>query len=138
MATLTATAAASTTPAKYAVNGNITRHVSFRVPGTALSAGDVIQMVRIPAGACINDVVVGISCTAQSYTVATIGDGGEAGRYFGTQSLVLTQMARMSLPQGFGYSYSVEDTIDIAIGTITSGTAADAEFKLFVSYTMDR
>ena len=135
MATFTATAAQSTAPAHYLVNGDIVRNVEYTVPGTALSAGDVIQMVRIPAGARINDIIFAISSTSQYHTV-TIGDGNDADRYFTSQSAVLNQVVRMSEVTGFAYSYSAEDTIDITIGTVTSGTAADADLRLIVSYTM--
>lgn len=135
MATFTATAAQSTSPAHYLVNGDIVRNVEYTVPGTALSAGDVIQMVRIPAGARINDIIFAISSTSQSHTV-TIGDGNDADRFFASTSAVLVEAVRMSLGGGFAYSYSAEDTIDITIGTVTSGTAADADLRLIVSYTM--
>lgn len=135
MATFTATAAQSTSPAHYIVNGDIVRNVEYTVPGVAFSAGDVVQMVRIPAGARINDMTFIISSTAQSHTVQ-IGDGNDAARYFASQSAVLVQAVRMSAAGGFAYSYSAEDTIDITISTVTSGTAADADLRLIVSYTM--
>ena len=142
MATLTATAAGSTVPAKYIVNGTISRSVSFNPNGTALSAGDVIQLLKVPKGAVINDWVLAISSSAQSYTVTGLGDGNSATRYLGSQSLVLVQVVRLGggttvTAGGMGYSYSAEDTIDLTIGTVTSGTAANCDIFFTVHYTLD-
>lgn len=133
MATLTATAAASTSQAFYAVNGVVCRSISFNPSGTALSAGDVIQMVRIPKGAVVNDMTLAISSSVQSYTITGLGDGNSATRYLASQSLVLVQAVRIT--SGFGYSYSAEDTVDITIGTVTSGTAANCDIRLTMTYT---
>lgn len=142
MATLTASAAQSVVPAKYIINGAISRTVSFNPGGVALSAGDVIQMVRVPSGAVINDYVLAISSSAQSYTITGLGDGDDVDRYFASQSLVLVQVVRMgggttAITGGMGYSYSAEDTIDITVGTVTSGTAANCDIRLTVMYTLD-
>lgn len=142
MATLTATAAQATVSAKYLINGAITRTVSFNPGGTALSAGDVIQMVKVPAGAIINDLALAISSSVQSYTITGCGDGNSATRYFASQSLVLVQCVRLgggttAKVDGFGYSYSAEDTIDITMGTITSGTAANCDIVMSLTYTLD-
>lgn len=134
MATLTATAASSTVPAQYNI-GPTVRSVSFNPGGVALSAGDVIQMVRIPKGANIVDMTLAISSSVQSYTITGLGDGNSNVRYLASQSLVLIQAVRMSVGSGFGYSYSAEDTIDITMGTITSGTAANCDIRLVVTYT---
>ena len=135
MATKTATAAQSTSPPFLNVNGTVTRNVQYSLGGVTLSAGDVIQMVRVPAGAVINDMTIAISSSVQSYTITSIGDDGDADRYFTSQSLVLVQAVRMSVGTGFGYSYSAEDTIDITIGTVTSGTAANADIRMILTYT---
>lgn len=135
MATLTATAAYAVAPAVHAVNRVVQRSVSFNPGGVALSAGDVIQMVKVPRGAVINDMTLCISASVQSYTITGLGDGNNTSRYLGSSSLVLVQAVRMSQPGGFGYEYSAEDTIDIVMGTITSGTAANADIRLTLTYT---
>jgi hypothetical protein len=144
MATLTASAAAANIPAKYAINGVIERIVSYSIGATAnpnLSSGDVLQMVRVPAGACILDVRVMVDAlTGGNYTM-TVGDGNAATRYFGSLSsgstsalYIMTNAAGAS--SGLGYSYSAEDTIDIVVSTVTTATAAGV-IKLGVRYTLD-
>lgn len=137
MATLTASAAQSTIPAKYAINGTISRVVSYTV-AAALSAGDVIQMVRVPKGATILDLTFFTDEFGTSNaTVGSIGDGNAVGRYLGTASTSSSlAVGLITLPGGVGYSYSAEDTIDIVIGTVTSASNV-GKLTLRLSYTLD-
>lgn len=137
MATFTATAAAANAQAIMNATGVTTRVVQRTIGGTAISAGDVWQMVKVPSGAVVCDLAFAIdAAAAQSYTLTGIGDGNSANRFVASQSAVISQSVRMSLPAGFGYSYSAEDTIDLTWGTVTSGTAATAIVTLVVSYTV--
>lgn len=140
MATLTATAAQSTVPAKYVINGDITRIVDYSIGATAnpnLSTGDVIQMVRVPSGAQILDIwVISDQLSGGNYTIG-VGDGNSAARYFASLSVGSTSSVnKMSIAAGFAYSYSAEDTIDITVGTATTATASGV-IRLVVRYTMD-
>lgn len=140
MATLTASAAQANVPAKYSINCDITRIVDYSIGATAnpnLSTGDVIQMMKVPNGACILDVwVITDQLTGGNYTI-TVGDGNSANRYFASLSTGSTSsINKMSATAGFGYSYSAEDTIDITLGTVTTATAAGI-LRLCVTYTMD-
>lgn len=138
MATKTATAAAAVAAAVMNVTGATTRVVEYSLNGVTLSAGDVIQMMKIPSGARVADLAVAFdglgAAGVQSYTLTGIGDGNDDNRYMLSQSVVTSSVVRMSVPGGFGYSYSAEDTVDITIGTITSGTAATATVRLTMTY----
>jgi hypothetical protein len=137
MATLTASAAAA--PAKYAINGAISRVVSYSTPAAGYSAGDVIQMVRVPNGACIVDMRLTTDLFGTSNaTIGSVGDGGSATRYFGTASTSSSlALALIMNNQAIGYSYSAEDTIDIVIGTVTSASNVGV-ITLAITYTMDK
>lgn len=138
MATKTATAAASVAQAQYNVNGATVRNVEYTLNGVSFSAGDVIQMVKVPAGARIVDLTIAFdllgAAGVSSYTLTGIGDGNDADRYLVSTSVVTSAVVRMAAPAGLGYSYSAEDTIDVTIGTITSGTAATGNVRLSVTY----
>ena len=133
MATFTASAAESTAPAFYNVNGAVTRTVQRSV-AVALSAGDVYQMLKVPAGAVVSDVTFVVDLFGGGNATVTIGDGNDADRYFASLSTGASGVTRMSLPAGFGYSYSAEDTIDITFSTVTSATAVGV-VRLAVTYT---
>jgi len=138
MATLTATAAQSTTPAKYTINGAITRVVDYALTGNpSLSTGDVIQMLRVPTGAVVLDVwFIADQLSGGNYTV-TVGDGLDADRYIATLSTGSTSSwTKMSIANAVGYSYSAEDTIDITVGTATTATQSGV-IRLAVTYFMD-
>lgn len=138
MATKTATAAQSISPAHYNVNGVTSRVVDYTLNAVSLSAGDVIQMCKVPPGARIIDLTISFdllgAAGVSSYTLTGIGDGNDADRYMLSQSVVTSAVVRMSVPGGFGYSYSAEDTIDVTIGTVTSGTAATGTVRLSLTY----
>lgn len=144
MATLTASAAQANVPAKYHIKGNITRVVDYSLGATGnpnLSTGDVLQMVRVPAGALILDLRLFVDKLSGGNYTFTIGDGLSASRYAGSissgsTSALFTMASTGFLPSGIGYSYSAEDTIDIVVGTATTATASGV-VRLIVSYTLD-
>lgn len=144
MATLTASAAQSNVPAKYRIGGVISRAVDYSLGATAnpaLSSGDVLQMLRVPVGACILDVRLVVDQLSGGNYTFTIGDGNSATRYYGSLSsgstsamYIMTNAAAQQA--GIGYVYTAEDTIDITVGTATTATASGV-LRLIVSYTLD-
>ena len=132
MATLTATAASSTRPARANLGHNSV--VSKYTVSASLSAGDVIQMVRVPSGANI----INLQLSGGSGACAvSVGDGAAATRYLASTSasaaLVKTECNALA---GHGYSYSAEDTIDLLVDSVATGTATGL-FTLTVDYTLD-
>jgi hypothetical protein len=134
MATFTASAAQAGAPAIMHVNRTITRTVRYTHP-VAMSAGDVIQMLKVPAGAIVSRVVNGVSASAGAITV-NIGDGNDTSAY--GASIVLSGQAinAGSVPyRGFGRSYSAEDTIDF-VATVVSAAPGTVDLLLIVEYTL--
>ncbi len=112
----------------------------------SLSAGDVLQLVKIPHGAIIEDIVF-VNTVPGDYHV-TIGDGGDADRFFTSATMtadagVLYMQDYLNAAEGVGYQYNLSDdaavqydTIDMTVGTVTTGTAAGA-ITLLVRYHCD-
>lgn len=134
MATFTASAADALSPAKYAINGSIVRVIKYTHP-VALSAGDVIQMVKVPSGCTMNFVSFGCSASAGAITV-NIGDGNDTSAYGASVVLSGTSILTSSTFRGMGRSYSVEDTIDIVV-TALSAVPGTVDLYLRVNYTLD-
>lgn len=136
MATLTATAAQSTVPAKYAVNGAISRVVSYAATA-ALSAGDIVQMARVPKGAVMQGVSYAWSLSAGAVT-AIIGDGDNKSAYAAATvfSAAAIAVADSSVFAGFGRTYTVEDTVDVEV-TAVSAAPGTAKLKMRLIYTLD-
>ena len=105
--------------------------------GQSISAGDVIQMIKVPANSSV--VFVGLR-TTYAQSVVTVGDGLSDARYIGAQSTSAAHASCSFLsgaPQtGAAYTYSTDDTIDIAI-SLTSITSILGAFYLTAILTMD-
>lgn len=138
MATYTASSAAANVPAKYAINGDVSRIIDFTMT-TALSAGDIIQMVKVPAGAQILSCVLGmidVPTTHSGVITVDIGDGNSASAIATGVVLSGTAVSTTMRATGFGYSYSAEDTIDIKV-TAISAAGASGGLRMTLRYTLD-
>lgn len=134
MATLTASAAQAAASAFYNVNGTVTRVVKYTIAASA-SAGDVVQMVKVPNGAVVAKVQVAIDGHTGVLTV-NVGDGNDASAYGASVVLSGSAVALTSIPaRGLGRSYSAEDTIDITIAAVSAPVAAGT-LTLVVDYTL--
>lgn len=131
MATLTASGAASGVQ-PIACNGLNVVHGQYTLANSS-SAGDVIQMVKVPAGARI--VGGRLTTSGIGLTGATVGDGGSTTRYTNSASFSSTTIQFNSTTQD--YSYSVADTIDVKINSVGTGTAAGT-YYLTVFYTFNQ
>lgn len=104
--------------------------------GLSLSAGDVIQMVKIPKGASL----VYFALTGGSGdALVTLGDGVDDDRYMTAVTMGSNSALVRTLNihgNNIPYVYSTDDTIDIAISTVSVGTITGG-FHLQVIYSMD-
>lgn len=115
----------------------------------ALDANSVIQLVPIPAGAQILDII--IQCTALgSGRTVDIGDAGDIDRFFDGLSVVYAGVSRLGCQMGgaaantagnvthgdaaLGYEYTVDDTIDAKI--LGDTFPKDGVIKMTVLYKM--
>jgi|688.fasta_scaffold266570_3 hypothetical protein len=116
---------------------DITSQTESLTIGTNLAASDILEMVKVPAGATIQEIVLSTTASLGATSTVEIGDGGDTDRFFaaanfgnGAQGLV-----RMDRAIGHGYKYTSEDTIDVRIAT--NGTpATGAVVTMTVIYTM--
>jgi len=135
-----------------APDGNVKARIGtweHDVDGSA-SASDVIQMVPVPAGAQIIDVLVQWTALASSCTF-DVGDGNTADKYF--DALDGDAVGRASLYGGMdaggaldeneieygvanvGYEYTSADTIDITLHT--AGTESGDKITMIVLYKVE-
>jgi hypothetical protein len=135
MATFTATAAQAGVQAIHHITGTITRVIQYAFTASA-SAGDVVQMLRVPVGAIVSRVAIANSASAGVIT-ANIGDGNDTSAYGASVVLSGSAVLQTSMPyRGVGRSYSVEDTIDIVVAAIST-PAAETKLTLVVDYTLN-
>lgn len=111
---------------------------------TSLSPSTVVQMVKVPNGAVILDVVVAHNFAGNTEGSIRVGDGSLSNRFVTTTSVTASSvLTRLNNAAGFGYTISVGttvdavaafDTIDLQI-TITAGSeTATASVQMTVYY----
>lgn len=98
------------------------------------SAGDVIQMVKVPKGA--TPIYVAVSAASVGVGAVHVGDGVSNTRYINpilysagsTQAVINTNYTP--------YTYSTDDTIDIFVSAVSVGTLAGS-FIMTAIFAMD-
>ncbi len=133
MATLVSSKTSAGVTAKSLNVGTILVTAVYTVTA-ALSAGDVVQMVKVPKGCTPVYVAAHVSSGSCAYTV---GDGSDTDRFITTSTgsaaaALIHQNNGAALP----YTYTADDTIDVAITGVTTGTAT-GEIKVIALFSMD-
>ena len=109
----------------------------------AFVINDVIQMVKIPKGATVLELIFHTTdLDTSTGIVLQIGDGNDVDRYVKDSTIGQTG-GTVRLGSGIvnnsaaNYTYTDEDTIDVKITTAASGTAATSgSLSIAVAYTM--
>lgn len=119
MSTLTASAAVSGAQPIANIGPNAFRETYTLAAD--LSAGDVIQMAKVPAGAKMIVGNVSVNIPGQGQMGFTVGDGLDPDRFVlsATASSTLVHFNSLAMD----YEYTAADTIDITIDSIASATA---------------
>jgi len=135
MATRTSSKVAAGVQPKGLSVGLVAVTASYSVgAGTSLSAGDVIQMIKVPKNA--TPIYVAIS-GGSGDALISVGDGMSTARYIssgtmGSHTTVLRTINTKYVP----YTYSLDDTIDILVGTVSVGTITGG-FDMMAIFSMD-
>lgn len=108
---------------------------SFTAAGGTVTVGQVIQMLAIPTGSIIYDILVSGEFTGIDTGFFTIGDGSLTNRFLVNGSVTATSRTTRA-SSGLAYKVSVSDdnltrfdTIDISIGAGTT-QAATCSFQM--------
>lgn len=137
-------------PPKYIEEGMVVRAVTYNLAAVSATASAIIQMVPVPKGCQIHDVVLSWDMAGGGGIQGiAVGDGNGDQRYMliaasctGSSVCRLGQTINAGVfDQGggggaVGYSYSVDDTIDVKI-VVVSAFQASATIRLQVLYSMD-
>lgn len=140
MATYTTSAAQTSAsgfylnPPKYIEQGLVARTAQITFTA-AQSAGDVFQMVPVPKGAQIADIVVQTQGFTGGLVTFGVGDSASTKR-FGSLSSSANNAARPNLASS-GYSYSVDATISLLVDAVSTATATGT-CRMTVFYSFDQ
>lgn len=109
----------------------------------AFVINDVIQMVKVPKGATVLELVFHTTdLDTSTGIVLQIGDGDDVDRYvkdsaIGQTGGTVRLGAGIVNNSGANYTYTAEDTIDVKVTTAASGTAATSgTLSMAVIYAM--
>lgn len=138
MATLTSNKVTTGTQPKGLNVGLVAVTATYTTVASA-SAGDVIQMVKVPKNA--TPVYVALTgVPADGHIVVKVGDGINTGRYItgGTLSAAGVGNSLVINTEYVPYTYSVDDTIDVKLSTLSiSATAIGIVYNLIAIFSMD-
>ena len=112
-------------------DGNLITVTSTYTASAALSAGDVIQMLKIPQNCTVVDGYITYDAL-QSTTTVSVGDNSSATQYVSAQDASVAGLTRFT---GVPNEYSADDTLIVTLGT--AGMDASDSITLTVSYIMD-
>ena len=136
MATITASAAQSVVPARFNTPG-VMQSVSRYSSSATLAAADIVQMIKVPAGAVIHDILLRVESVMNTGTGApaiALGNG-DTDDLFASAGLA-SAAATMRMTEKFGYEFSAEDTIDLTYRGGTGGAdTAQTVFNMSVLYS---
>ncbi len=107
----------------------------------APALNDVVEMVRVPAGATITGITLGatdMDTNGVPTLVLDVGDGADTDRFIDGATIGQTGGASTAFAvSGFGYAYTANDTIDVLI-QVGPATGAVGTLYMRVSYVLNR
>lgn len=108
----------------------------------ALVINDVIQMVKVPAGATILDVKVmadDLDTGSSPAIVLAVGDGTTADRFITGSTIAQGGgIASLGVATGLLYQYTADDTIDVKITTAPATGATEGTIAVMVLYSLNQ
>ena len=134
MATYSSSKVATTVQAKAGVD-IISVTGSYTIV-TALVTSDIIQMVKLPKGVTVQEVICSGSASVGATAALTVGDTGNNARYITSTSFAASALARTNAHTGHGYLTTADGTVDITAGTMATGTTGTV-LTLTVIYTIN-
>lgn len=141
--TYTATKAGSTVVSRHSIDS--TWVWETYEAGTQLIINDVVQMVKVPLGATVLDVVLCVDdIDSGSAAVLAVGDGTTPTRFISGQTIgqgggiarLGAGLTGSAAADCAFYQYTAEDTIDIKVTTAPAGSGVGT-LKLGVCYSMN-
>lgn len=106
----------------------------------ALVVDDVIQMLKVPIGAIILDVVLStddLDTSGSPTLVLDVGDGDNDDRLISASTVGQAGgVAYMDEIDALLYQYTADDTIDVSVKTAPATGASSGTINLAVTYTM--
>lgn len=106
----------------------------FSIP-SGFATSDVVQMVKIPKGALIQEVILSSSAAVGATANLSVGDSGSSARFIASTAFTAASLARLGVHAGHGFVTTADGTIDVAAVSIATPTVGTV-IRLTVIYTL--
>lgn len=143
--TFTASKAASTHATKDFKTGTNCIESTYQVTaGSALVINDVIQMVKVPKGARVTEIILSTTDLDSNVTPLVsleVGDGDDTNRYIAADTIGrtggTTRMGSGITTLTQAYTYTADDTIDVLVTAAPATGATTFTIQLIVFFSTD-
>lgn len=116
--------------------GLIATSATYSFAAVSYTAGDIIQMVKVPANAAVVGMILSTNTGLAGSVI--VGDGVDTDRYIQAYALSLSAAATgLNGINYVPYVYSTDDTIDLTMSMSASGSIGIGSITLTVIYSMD-
>jgi hypothetical protein len=120
--------------------GNVSVTASYTI-AAALVINDLIQMVKIPKGATILEILLAVPDLDSNVSPAVtldVGDATTADRFIAANTVGQAGgVARIDQAAGVGYTYTADDVISVKVHAAPATSAITGTITLSVLYTND-
>lgn len=144
MATITAPGAASTAPTRANV-AETCLYAEFDLAtdngGAALALNDVIQMMKVPSGFTVTEVLLtadDLDTGGSPAIILDVGDDGDTDRFIDGSDVgqAGAGVSRLDNPAGHQYTFTADNTIDVLVQAAPATGATAGKIYLTVMGTM--
>lgn len=116
--------------------GLIATSAVYSFAAVSYTAGDVIQMVKVPANAAVVSMLISSNTGVAGSVI--VGDGVNTARYNSGYALgASTAAGGLNGVNYIPYLYSTDDTIDLTVSVSVTGSLGSGSVNLTVIYSMD-
>lgn len=106
----------------------------FEIPA-GFAAADVVQMIKIPPGARLVDLIYGHEALGATAT-ADVGDALSANRYLSAQTHTAIGLKRLLNGLGVGFRYDALGIITLSFTAVATPTVG-ADIRMFATYAYE-
>jgi hypothetical protein len=106
---------------------------------TSLVVNDVIQMVPVPKGAVVHEVILAVDdMDTGTALVLDVGDDGDTDRFIDDAGIgQAAGVARLDSISGFNYKYTAANTIDVLVQAAPETGTTTGTIKRVVFFSAD-
>lgn len=118
------------------VGRKVTKHFTFTVPTATVAINDLVQLVKVPAGALLlgGKIVSGAMSSGGAAASIQLGDGSTATKYLGTTSIDAAAQAEFGHTLALNYGEVLASELILTATAVTEAWVAAGVLKGEITY----